>query len=98
MVSGVTCQSANGHERPHPDSICAEAHTWVILCHAVFRRESFTTRRFSGRVIFQRRVKWTSHLALAMIVLQRAWIKEGVYAYLNQASKSDWKQSARLPP
>ena len=40
MVTGVTCQAANGRERLPQDSICEQAHIWVILCRVAFWRES----------------------------------------------------------
>jgi hypothetical protein len=48
IVTGVGCQGANGRERLPQDSICAQAHTVVILCRVAFRRESIITRRFPG--------------------------------------------------
>jgi hypothetical protein len=40
MVTGVAFQGANGRERMPQDSICAQAHTGVILCRVAFWRES----------------------------------------------------------
>jgi hypothetical protein len=48
IVTGVACQGANGRERLPQDSICAQAHTVVILCRVAFWRESIITRRFPG--------------------------------------------------
>ena len=42
MVTDVACQGANVRERLPQDSICAQAHIWVILCRVAFWRESFT--------------------------------------------------------
>jgi len=64
MVTGVTCQAANGRERLPQDSICAQAHIWVILCRAAFQREPFITPWFSGRGILQRWGKPRFDLAL----------------------------------
>jgi hypothetical protein len=46
MVTGVTCQAANGRERLPQDSICAQVHIWVILCRVAFWRESLHYRGF----------------------------------------------------
>ncbi len=83
-VMGGACQGANGRERLPPESMCVQAHIWIILCPSQTNHHTQVFRK--SRISTMDQHKPVS--CAGMIVHWRTRIKEAADAYCPKTSES----------